>query len=111
MNVGDYGNELIFGTGFNGAGFDMSGATGLSILFTRPDGTTFTVTEPQVAIGSTNVTVPGGIFNAHQYVTYYFIQGQLTKAGSWQARLIYDVSSALPPIHFNTNIARFNVGP
>ena len=112
MNVGDFGSTLVFGTGFAGAGLNMTAYTGLTLEFTRPDNTTLNVTTADgVTLGATNFTLPSGlIFNAHQYVTYAFLQGQVTVAGNWKVRLVYDQSSASPPIQFSSNVANFVVG-
>lgn len=112
MNVGNYGNTFVGGTGFSGSGFDMSAYTELSLVFTLPDNSEFTVTSPDVALGSGNYTLPDGrIFNSQQYVTYSFVQGQVTVAGPWKVRLIYDNSIATPPEHFISSLGNFVVGP
>lgn len=113
MNVGDYGTTYYFGTGFGGAGFDMSAYTDLILTFTAPDGfTTFSVDSTSgVTLGNTNQTVTGGIFNAHQYVIYNFLKGQITQAGQWTVRLTYQQSTAVPPISFNSMRGTLVVGP
>ena len=113
MNVGDFGTEFVFGTGFGGAGLDMSSYTDLVLEFTRPDGSTLAVDVTNgVVLGPTNYTLPSGqVFNAHQYVTYYFLTGQVTVAGRWKVRLVYDQTTAIPPIQFISGIGNFVVGP
>lgn len=113
MNVGDFGGTLVFGTGFGGAGLTMTSYTELTLEFTRPDGTTLNVkTADGVALGSMDYTLPSGqVFSTHQYVTYSFLTGQVTVAGTWKVRLLYDQSTAVPPINWNSNIATFLVGP
>lgn len=111
MNVGDFGNRLVFGTGYGGAGFDLSSFTGLTLTFTKPDNTTLVVTNPAVAVGASPYTLPNGqVFNTHQYVTYSFLAGQVSVAGSWSVRLDYQNSAATPPISFNSTSGTFVVG-
>jgi len=111
MNVGDYGNTYYFGTGFNGNGFDMTDYTNLALTFTAPDNViTFEVESSDVTLGSTNQAVRGGTFNAHQYVIYNFLQGQITQAGRWKVRLTYEQDTAVPPISFTSEIGTFVVG-
>lgn len=108
MNVGDYGDRAVFGTGFGGAGFDMSAFTTLTLTFTRPDNTTLVVSNPAVALGSGTYTLPSGqTYANHQYVTYTFQPGDVTVAGPWKVRLTYKVS---PTISYTSGVAVFNVG-
>ena len=113
MNVESYGNTLYCGTGFDGAGFDMAAYTDLILTFTAPDKTTsFDVeTSDGVVLGVTNQVVRGGTFNAHQYVTYIFTQGQITQPGQWKVRLTYIQFTATPPISFTSDVGSFVVGP
>jgi hypothetical protein len=52
----------------------------------------------------------GRVFNAHQYVTYVFIDGQVTESGKWKVRLIYDNGVISPPEHFISSLGNFAVG-
>ena len=72
------------------ASFDMSGSSGLQILFTAPDNTTFTVDE---ASGSA-VTAPAvaltndpelGTVPASEYFEYTTTGSEFTVAGTWTA--------------------------
>ncbi len=112
MNVGNYGNTIYFGTGFNGAGFDMAAYTDLTLTFTGPDkSTTFAVSVADgVTLGSTDQAVRGGTFDARQYVIYAFLAGQITLAGRWTVRLTYAQDTASPPISFTSDIGSFVVG-
>ena len=83
--VGSYGVQLRFGVGF-----DMSAFTGLELTFTKPNNTTLVVTNPAVALGTTDVLTEVGTFLANQYVTYTFTAGQLDQAGNWHVRLKYN---------------------
>lgn len=112
MNVGNYGNTFVGGTGFSGAGFDLSAYTNLSLVFTLPDSSEITVESPDVVLGALDYTLPNGqIFSANQYVTYVFVEGQVTVAGAWRVRLIYDNDVLVPPQHFISSIGNFMVGP
>lgn len=73
------------------ASFDMSGSTGLEILFTRPDGTTFTltkVTTPAVsapAVALTNDPELGDVA-ASEYFEVTSVAATFDTAGSgWKA--------------------------
>lgn len=112
MNVGDFGDRLVFGTGFGTGGFDMSSYTGLVLTFTKPDLTTLVVdTSNGVALGSGTYTLPSGqTFASHKYVTYTFIEGDIDVAGAWKVRLTYQQDNASPPISVTSNIANFAVG-
>lgn len=112
MNVGDFGNAFIFGTGTNGAGFDMTAYTKLTLTFTGPDkSTTFAVTSPDVVLGLVDYTLPSGlIFAANQYVMYPFQEGQITLAGMWSCRLTYDETTHLPSLQLVSAIGPFVVG-
>lgn len=112
MNVGNYGNTFVGGTGYSGAGFDLSAYTNLTLVFTLPDGAELTVESPDVVLGVINYTLPNGrVFNANQYVTYVFLVDQVTVAGNWRVRLIYDDDVVVPPDHFISSIGNFVVGP
>ena len=84
MNAGEYGLVINFD-----AQYDVSGNTSLALLFTRADQTTFTVTNPLVAIGTTPVSTALGQFAANQYVKYTTANGDLTVPGMYSVRLIY----------------------
>ncbi len=113
MNVGNFGNTFVGGTGYSGAGFDLSAYTGLSLVFSPPGVAEFTVTVADgVTMGTIDYVLPNGrIFNANQYVTYVFIDGQVTVAGNWRVRLIYDNDVIVPPEHFISSLGNFLVGP
>jgi len=82
--VGTYGIQFQFGVGF-----DMSAFTALELTLTKPDDSTIVVTNPEVALGATDVETTVGLFLANEYVTYTFTIGQLDQAGSWHVRLKY----------------------
>lgn len=112
MRVGDFGNAFVLGTGLGGAGYDMTAFTGLTLTFTAPDKkTTFAVSAPDVVLGISDYTLPGGlIFAAQQYVLYPFTVGQITMAGQWTCRLTYDEATHVPPLQLISGVAPFVVG-
>ena len=109
MKTGESGTTFIVGTGLNGTGFDLSAYTKLTLIFTLPNGTILTVTTPTVTLGITAIPVPGGTLNSHQYVSCVLQPGQVSVAGVWQVRLIYDQNTATPPIHFSSATEKFIV--
>lgn len=84
MNVGEYG--LTFNMNVN---YDISSNTTLNLVFTRPDATTFTATNPAVSVGSISLVTPIGTFAANQYSIYIIALGNLTVAGTYTVRLTY----------------------
>lgn len=86
INVGEYG--VAYDLNVN---YDISAATSLQLVITRPDGTkiTGTPTVGQVAL----VTDGQGTFAAKQYCTYVFQVGDLSQAGDYVARLTYTDST------------------
>lgn len=109
MNVGEYGVQFAFGTGF-----DMSSNTSLSLVFTRPDDTMLTASA---SLGTTAITTTLTVqgqpvtFQANQWMFYYFLDGDVTVPGQWNVRGIMDNSSASPPEHLISDIGTFIVGP
>lgn len=103
MNVGEYGISFNLNVNYNIASF-----TSLSITFTRPDGTTFTAINGPVTVGAAPlVTTDQGTFAANQYCIYLFTVTDLTKAGTYTARLTYtDAAKRLI-----SDIASFVVNP
>lgn len=82
MRVGEYGIVFYLNTRL-----DISAFTSLSLAFTKPDNTTLTKTNPDVAIGDTDVVTSLGTFLANQYVTYTFQDGDVELFGEWMAQL------------------------
>lgn len=101
MNVGEYG------IAFNlNVGYDISGNTALTLTFTRPDGSTFIKSNPQVSVGGSPLTTDIGTFAANQYAACLFADGDLTEPGTYGARLTYtDVTKRLvsDPVTFTVN--------
>lgn len=103
MNVGEYGISLNLNVNFNIAAF-----TTLSLVFTRPDGTTITRTAPDVSVPAVPlVTADLGTFAANEYCTYLFQLGDMSIEGDYSVRLTYtDASKRLI-----SDVATFTVNP
>ena len=84
MNVGEYGLVVNFN-----AQYDLSRNASLALQFVRADGSTFTVSSPQVSLGTASITTALGPFPANQYVKYTIANGDLSVPGIYTARLIY----------------------
>lgn len=102
MTNGEYGVQIVLGTGFT-----MTGSTSLQLVFTAPDGTTFTRTNPAVAIVNAPYGQPAPFnFLANQYLTYTTVLGDVTQAGLWTVRGHYLASGVLlisTPANFTVN--------
>ena len=102
MNVGEYGISFNMNVNFN-----ISAFTALSLVFTRPSGTTFTRTNGDVTVPATPlVTDDMGTFAANQYAKYTFQPGDLTIPGTYTARLTYDNG---PGLRLISDVASFEV--
>lgn len=99
MNAGEFGRVLNFATQF-----DMSAATSLSIVFTKPNGTTI---SPTAVIGIASLQAPTSTFLPYQYVSYTFANGDLDQSGTYTARVSYTDASK----HLLSPLVRFNVQP
>ncbi len=92
FNVGEFGKELNIN-----ANYDMSAFTALEIIVTRPDGTTFTRTNGDLAISGIDlVTSDMGTFAANEYMVYVVQDGDLTVPGEYAVRCSYTDAS---PMH------------
>ena len=104
MNVNEWGVELLFSTGF-----DMSAFTAISMIFTKPDGTTLTVTNPgttALIVGTADAVTTLGTFLAHKYLQYTFQNGDVNQAGSWSVRVTYTDATQ----HLISDSTTFTVG-
>ena len=64
--------------------FDMSASTSLSLKFTNADGTTFTVSNPDVTAPAAGITDPDlGALSASEYMEYLTTGTDFTKGGTW----------------------------
>lgn len=106
MNVNEWGVHLWFSVGF-----DLSGNTSLSLIFTKPDGTEQTVTSPDVMVGATDVNTTFGLFPAHKYFDYVFTATGpgvvVDQVGTWSVRGTYTDSTQ----HLISDVATFVVNP
>jgi hypothetical protein len=98
-NVGEYGIRFDLN-----ANYDLSPATSLELVITRPDGSKVSGAPDvgQVPL----VTADYGTFSAAQYCTYLFKDGDLNQAGDYLARLTYtDAAKRLisEPVSFTVN--------
>lgn len=86
MNVGEYGIQFNFN-----ANYTLTGATSLTLDFTRPDNTVFSATGAFVTSPAVDyVTGDGnGTFLSGKYARYTFKAGDLTVAGAYLVRLTY----------------------
>lgn len=99
INAGEYGLALNLNVNY-----DLSNATSLQILFTRPDDTTFTGVP---VMQSTSLsTSDQGVFSAKQYAKYTFLPGDLTIPGAYRVRLVYTDNA---PKRLVSDITSFDV--
>ena len=103
MNVGEYGVQFVLGTSF-----DMSANTSLSLTFTKPDGTTLTVSNPDVTIDAAPITTTAGTFDANTYFLYTFESGDVNQSGDWSVRGTYNAAG---PVHLISSIGYFTIEP
>jgi hypothetical protein len=103
MNVSEWGLTYNLNQNFNIAGF-----TTLSLEITRPDGTTFTRTNPTVTVGAVPlVTDDDGTYAANEYSIYVIQAGDLTVDGTYTSRLTYTDGSK----HLVGDATTFEVSP
>lgn len=103
MNVGEYGVQFVLGVSF-----DMSSNTSLSLTFTKPDGTTLTVTDPDVTIAASPIVTTAGTFASNTYFLYTFVSGDIDQAGDWSVRGTYNAAG---PVHLISSIGYFTIEP
>lgn len=101
-NVGDFGRYYRLN-----ANFDMSGFSSISLVITRPDGSSITKASPDVALIATDLSTPLGPFLANQHIAYKFADGDLNAAGNYSVRLSYNA----PGEHVTSDVAVFTVKP
>ena len=101
MIVGEYG--IPFRLGVN---YDLSAATSLTLVFTKPDRSTLSVTNPDVSVGSLPINTNVGNFAANTYVTYTFQSGDVDQHGQWSVRLTYEDAS---PKRLYSKISHFTI--
>lgn len=75
MKLGESGKVFRVNTGF-----DISAYTSLELVFTKPDGSSVSVTDPRVTAPS----VAGGGFNADEYMEFTTNSTDFDTAGIWR---------------------------
>ena len=71
-------------------GFDMSSSTALSLKFTYNDGSTFTVSNPDVTAPAVGITDPDlGLLNASEYMAFTTVAADFDQIGVWTVCGIY----------------------
>lgn len=101
MRVGEVGKIINLATGFN-----LSGASTLSIVLSKPSGTTVTKTGVSVtapAVSDTTTTPP---LVANEYFQYTTEAGDIDESGNWGICGVYEDST---PKKFYTAEAQFSV--
>jgi len=110
IKVGEKGQPFRIATGF-----DMSGSTALSIVFTAPtNGTSFTVTQatspavtaPAVALTNDPGFTPAQSVAASTYFEYTTSGTEFDIAGTWTACAVYTDASLI----LNANKVTFTIG-
>ncbi len=98
LNAGEYGKILRINTGY-----DLSGATAISLSVTRPDGSSFVRDQNDVSIGNSTIQAdvqqPDGstvqkTFAAGEYVEYTLQDGDIPDSGRYRAKLQVDFGPA-----------------
>lgn len=102
MNVGEWGIAHNVNVGY-----DISGKTGLAIQYTRADKTTFTASGSDVTVGAAPISTTSGPFAANQYCVYVFKPGDITVAGPYTCRVVYDDATK----HLIADQAAFTINP
>jgi len=73
------------------AGFDMSGSTALTLNFTKPDGSTFAVTDPRVTAPALAISDPDlGALNASEYLEFITLADEFDQSGLWLVCPVYE---------------------
>jgi len=99
ISKGEVGRVFRLSTG----GFDMSASTGLSLIFTKPDGTTLTKTEASSnpvtapAVALTNDTDLGNQ-SASTYFEFTSVASDFDQAGTWTVCGVY--TDATPKVYY-----------
>lgn len=81
IKVGEIGKVINLITGY-----DMSSATTVSVVLTKPDGTTTTKTGSSVVVGTTT----SGNLIANEYFEYTTEASDIDQAGTWGIYGIYE---------------------
>lgn len=90
MNVGEVGKRLIVNANYN-----MSAHTAITLEITRPGGSVFTRTTPDVFLSPSPLVTALGTFAANQYAIYRMQPGDLTVPGEYLVRIKYEDASPM----------------
>lgn len=104
IRIGEYGKKFRVNTDF-----DLSGNSELTLIFTRPDLTTFNKTSADgVVAPGVPVTDPdtGETFEANEYMEYLTASGDIDQTGQWTVQAQYD---DITPKRFIGDVATFTV--
>lgn len=87
LRVGEVGKTIRVNTGY-----DLSSNTELTLVFTKPGGTTVSKTTADgITAPSVDVTADdGSTFTADEYMSYNTESGFLDESGTWQVYAQYD---------------------
>lgn len=88
LHVNDVGKLFRLATSFN-----MSAATSLTINFTKPDGTTLSVTTGVTAPAAAITDPDLGALAASEYMQYSIVATNIDQAGVWRACGIYTTAT------------------
>ncbi len=106
MRVGEHGKKIRCLTLADGnTGYDMSDSTELTLVFTKPDGSTLTKTT------ATGVTAPAVAIEsilASTYFEYTTIEGDIDQDGEWSVQGKYEDAT---PKCFISGTDTFTVDP
>lgn len=102
LKAGEIGKLYQQATSYN-----LSAFTALTAVFTHSDGTTFTVTSPELSAPAVDTVIPViGHVQASTYVQYTTVGTDFTKPGIWACDVTYEDSS---PKKYFADTASFTV--
>lgn len=79
IRVGDIGKDVVLFTKI-----DMSASTALTMVFTKPDGTKLTKTNPDVTAPASPLVDPIlGTLPANEYLSYTLVSSDIDQTGLW----------------------------
>lgn len=107
IRVGESGKPIRLWTKF-----DMSSYTSLTMVFTDPDGNTFTRTDgssPPVSLGSKIVDEDLGVINANEYMEYQCLASDFDQEGTWSVQGTYKNTGPNPDDIFISPDVEFEV--
>lgn len=88
LRVGESGKRHMIGMAF-----DMVNYTSLGIVYTKPDGTTLSVTG---VIGGTTETIGANAYAANYWLYYDWDVGDVDQSGTWSVDVTYTNTTSNP---------------